>query len=61
MTVFFCHVLRILVSDFDAPLKNTAQVSRKVFPEAQDILRDGSGDLLENRFVLIMKNDGFHD
>ena len=29
--------------------------------EAQDILRDGSGDLLEDRFVLMMKNDGFHD
>ena len=29
--------------------------------EAQDILRDGSGDLLEERFGLIMKNDEFHD
>ena len=28
---------------------------------SQDILRDGSGDLLMNRFGLMMKNDGFHD
>ena len=29
--------------------------------EAQDILRDGSGDLLMDRFGLMMKNDEFHD
>ena len=41
--------------------KNTAQVSRKVFPEAQDIPRHGSGDLLKDRFGLMMKNEDFHD
>ena len=35
-------------------------MSRKVVLEAQDILRDGSGDLLEERFGLMMKNDEFH-
>ena len=37
---------------------NQAQVLRKVVLEPQDILRDGSGDRLEERFVLIIKNDG---
>ena len=41
--------------------KNIAQVSKKVFPEAQDIPRDRSGDLLKNRFGLMMKHDDFHD
>ena len=32
----------------------------KICGEARDILRDGSGDLLKNRFGLMMKNDEFH-
>ena len=40
---------------------NTAQVSRKSVLEAQDILRAGSGDFLQNRFGLMMKNEEFHD
>ena len=39
--------------------KNTAQIPRKVFPEAQDIPRHGSGDLLVDRFGL-MSWDGIH-
>ena len=41
--------------------KNTAQVPRKVFPEAQDIPRHGSGDLLKDRFGHMMEFEEFHD
>ena len=36
-------------------------MSKKVFPETQDIPRHGSGDLLEDRFGLMMKHEEFHD
>ena len=36
---------------------DTAQIPRKVFPEAQDIPRHGSGDLLKNRFGLMSWED----
>ena len=41
--------------------KNTAQTPRKVFPEAQDIPRHGSGDLLVNRFWSMMEFKEFDD
>ena len=41
--------------------KNTVQIPRKVFPEAQDIPRHGSGDLLKDRFGHMMEFEEFHD
>ena len=41
--------------------KNTVQIPRKVFPEAQDIPRHGSRDLLKNRFGHMMEFEEFHD
>ena len=40
--------------------KNTAQVPRKVFPEAQGIPRHGSGDLLKDRFGHMIEFEEFH-
>ena len=41
--------------------KNTVQIPRKVFPEAQDIPRHGSGDLLMDRFSSMMDFEEFDD
>ena len=52
MAVFFCHVLRILMSELDAPLKEHS-LGICYYSER--------GDLLLGRFGLMMKNDECHD
>ena len=59
--VFFCHVLMILSSDLNEIARAHMRHTKDDFREAQGILCHGSGDLLADRFGLMMKKYEFHD
>ena len=61
MRVFFCHVVRLQSLHFEAQLKEHSLGIKERFSEAQDIPRNGSGNLPKDRFRIMMQEYEVHD
>ena len=58
--LFFCHVLRILTSVGRPAQITQLRYQGMILYERHVHYYAERGDLLRNRFMLMMKNDGFH-
>ena len=60
--VFFCHVLRVELSDLDESQNKPSLGTKGMILYQRHVhCYAEHGDLLEERFVVMMKNDGFHN